>query len=191
MSKLQEQLEQAKKDKEIQNQAMDKEIADLEAKIAKEQKPKLDYNKPVLSLSSDGTVCILVANCDTKSYKVLGYDWLRLSDGKFNSKYLWKTKQEAVDCYSYNGKPFNADFDDLAALQEDVTANDDLKLARYDIDNDETEVLHLGLSIKDELFVSLTDGDEGDVYHLKGEELAKAKQYIQRAEATLKRKEKR
>lgn len=76
--------------------------------------PELDYSKPVIATNSDNSICLLMANCDTKSYNVKGYDWLRLSDGNFNSSRCWPTPQEAVAAYSGNN-PRNVDFDDLAA----------------------------------------------------------------------------
>ena len=84
---------------------------------------------------------------------------------------------------------FNA-FDDLKAMQEDVTRDDDLEMERYDKTNDQNQYIQLGLSSEGELFISTDKEINGTVYHLKGEELAKVRRYIQRAEATLKRQQK-
>lgn len=109
---LQTRLEQAKKDKDINIKTADKEIDRIKAQIEAEKKPKLDYDKTIITKS--GEPLILVSNCDLKSYEIKGYDWLRLRDGRFNSSCLYKTKQEAVNWYGEENC-WNEDFGDLKA----------------------------------------------------------------------------
>ncbi len=98
----------------------EKNIAEKKAKLQSElsalAKPELDYSKTIIA-TGQGEVYVLVAHCNAGSYTVQGYDWLRLSDGKFNSSHCWSTPQEAIACYN-NAR--NIDFKDifLAAMSE-------------------------------------------------------------------------
>ena len=102
----------------------------IDKKLAEEKKPELDYEKAVVAAKKgvDGQTSsvLLVSNCNAKSYDVKGYDWIKLTDGKFNSCYCFKTKKEAVDCYremGYNIRniDFGNIFDDLKAISKPLT----------------------------------------------------------------------
>ena len=73
-----------------------------------EPKPKLDYSKPIVAKNSNGYTHLLLPYIED-SYKILGYDWFNLDEGKFNSCVHWKTPQEAIDSYSENHTVTNAE----------------------------------------------------------------------------------
>ena len=124
-------------------------LAQYKKSLAEAEKPKLDYSKPIIA-SSGESIYLLVANCNTNSYERRGYDWINIATGKFNSKYCWKTAEEAVKSYSvYEGKPHNVVFDHLAALAEDLR-----KCKVADIEMKITAIRSIGLyQDEDEVFI--------------------------------------
>lgn len=62
---------------------------------------ELDYNKPICAASVDGlNIYVLLPRTHENSYRVKGYDWFNIGSGGWNSCVCWKTKEEAVGCYS-------------------------------------------------------------------------------------------
>lgn len=170
----------------------EEEINELEAQIAEEAKPKLDYNKPILTTSDSGKTVILIANCDARSYKTKGYDWLRLDDGKFNSCKLWKTKKDAVEAYTFTGKqPYNSNiFDEIKALQEPLTEfkmhEDKGATTRYSIDLRNTRIRE---ALKILQLTVRNDNNIGTSYNFTIEEFEQFAMNCRRAIATYKRNE--
>ena len=77
-------------------------------------KEKLDFNKPVIAKTGD-IIYLLVPTLDQncKDYKIIGYNWLRIESGIFNSKCNFKTVDDAIE--SYNNCEFrNIDLFELA-----------------------------------------------------------------------------
>lgn len=81
-----------------------------------EDKVKLDYSKPIIATGGTEPY-ILMPTYHSGTYRIAGYDWLRLSDWKANSCHCWKTPQEAVTCYSM----YTLANIDLAAIFDDLT----------------------------------------------------------------------
>lgn len=62
---------------------------------------ELDYSKPICSISIDGLdTYILLPRTYECSYTPIGYDWFSIIRNEWNSCVCWKTKEEAVECYS-------------------------------------------------------------------------------------------
>ncbi len=89
--------------------------------LCKESAPVLDYSKAIIATKKGQPSLILVSNGDAKSYNIIGYDWVKLSNGMFNSCRCWETKEFAVKDYrimNYNVE--NHNFSDLALYAEDL-----------------------------------------------------------------------
>lgn len=60
----------------------------------------IDYTKPIIS-DSNGFTYILLPQIEEGSYKVVGYNWFDIINGKYNSCVFFETPQEACTyCYS-------------------------------------------------------------------------------------------
>ena len=64
------------------------------------EKPMIDYNKPIFC--KDGSNTYMLVPSVNGTYVVLGYNWLNVADNCLNSSVTWKTKEEAIDAYSYS-----------------------------------------------------------------------------------------
>ena len=71
-------------------------------------KTGLDYSKPIIA-KEDGMTYLLVPVTEPKTYKVVGYNWLNLDTGRYNSCATWANAYDAVNAYR-NYDVSNAEF---------------------------------------------------------------------------------
>ena len=74
-----------------------------------ERTEQLDFTRPIIAEEKNGDKMLLVPRIED-DYLIVGYDWLRLKDGRYNSCTHFKTVKEAIKsytCYSY--KLYNAE----------------------------------------------------------------------------------
>lgn len=87
----------------------------------KEDKPELDYSKPIVATKNDGSspMLLLIPYHADNNYRIIGYDWVKLSNGTLNSCCGFKTREDAIKAYGdYDIR--NHIFDDLARNAEDL-----------------------------------------------------------------------
>jgi len=75
----------------------------------------LDFDKPIIAKKTENNhLFILIPQIASGSgYKIIGYNWLGLSSGKYNSCIFYKTVESAIQAYSNSCGFFNADLEEL------------------------------------------------------------------------------
>lgn len=64
------------------------------------EKKKLNMDEPIIAV--DGrNIMLLTPVKEHNSYIIIGYDWLSLMGGSYNSCRCWKTAEDAIEFYSY------------------------------------------------------------------------------------------
>lgn len=74
--------------------------------LKKNDAEELDYEKPIMAEGHEGNKLLLVPMLGNHGYTVIGYDWLNIETGEYNSCYHYRTAREAVESYK-NYKIYN------------------------------------------------------------------------------------
>ncbi|MDD5016106.1 MAG: hypothetical protein PHW73_13605 [Atribacterota bacterium] len=65
----------------------------------------LDFSKPIFATHKDaGVVLLLIPQHIENGYTIVGYDWLKVKEGTYNSRCRFESPQLAIEAYksSYN-----------------------------------------------------------------------------------------
>ena len=65
----------------------------------KKQTPKIDMSIPVLAVKN-GETYMLLPQIAKGCYGVIGYNWLNIRTGTYNSSHTWKEASKAISDYS-------------------------------------------------------------------------------------------
>ena len=60
---------------------------------------QLDFTRPIIAEDTSGDKMLLVPRIED-DYLIVGYDWLRLKDGRYNSCTHFKTAEGAIKSYT-------------------------------------------------------------------------------------------
>lgn len=76
---------------------------------SKNDKKELNYSQPIIAeLDTIGSKYLLIPHIKEGHYGIVGFDWLNISTGEYNSCRYFETPQEAVRSYSGSYEVYNA-----------------------------------------------------------------------------------
>lgn len=69
----------------------------------------IDFNKPILAIGSgeDGNIYLLIPQIEKpkkdhmNNFKIIGYNWLNIKTGQYNSCAFFETVEDAMRTYDY------------------------------------------------------------------------------------------
>ena len=69
--------------------------------------PELDYSKPIIATNlnrPEQSYLLMPQIAEGSSYNIVGYNWFRFSDGRYNSCCFYDTAEKAVKSYARDHK---------------------------------------------------------------------------------------
>ena len=76
------------------------------------EKEALNFDLPIFAETTTGekqTYILMPQISKSDGYRIVGYNWFRLRDGRYNSRELYKTASEAIKTYQTGHNIFNGE----------------------------------------------------------------------------------
>jgi hypothetical protein len=75
------------------------------------KKEALNFDLPIFAetITGETELYLLMPQICKSDYTIIGYNWFRLKDGRYNSSSFFKTASEAIECYQCGHKIFNGE----------------------------------------------------------------------------------